>query len=189
MYGWKPGFSGYHDGFPQAISSPQKWWLLHHPNLNANNLSHIKHVQTCSREASMISWKGGQAIQVLLATLGAGCLVGFRQGLEDGPELAVLVVSIAIYGWYPHGKSTSKVLICWMPYPGPCSMLLLWISEIFPKVPKDIRFLQLCPENIGNTLSPWCPTHFHISGMSLGMVIGFGYTTSLVASILVPIYP
>ena len=29
----------------------------------------------------------------------------------------------------------------------------------------------------------------HISGMSLGMVIGFGYTTSLVASILVPSYP
>ena len=59
----------------------------------------------------MISWKGGQTIQVLLATLGAGCLVGFRQGLEDGPELAVLVVSIAIYGWYPHGKSTSPHLL------------------------------------------------------------------------------
>ena len=71
----------------------------------------------------MISWKGGQAIQVLLATLGAGCLVGFRQGLEDGPELAVLGVSIATYGWYPHAKSPDGRHM--MPYPGPCSMLLL----------------------------------------------------------------
>lgn len=79
----------------------------------------------------MISWKGCQTSSQLF---GAGCLVGFRQGLEDGPT----------YGWYLRGKSPGV-----MPYNIRLHVRCFAPMNIPKYFPEILDSLQVGPENVG----------------------------------------